>query len=73
MPQPTMYHVAINGVQQGPFATAQLQQMVQMGQLTPATMVWTAGMASWAAVNTVPELALLFGATPPPPSPPPMF
>lgn len=64
-PQP-MYHVAINGVQQGPFPEAQLQQMVQQGQLTPDTLVWTQGMPAWAAANSVPALAKLFGAVPPP-------
>ena len=67
IPPQTMYHVVLNGVQQGPFQIAQLQQMAQQGQLTPATMVWTAGMAAWAAANTVPEMAMLFGAVPPPP------
>ena len=66
MPPQVMYHVAVNGVQQGPFPVAQLQQMAQQGQLTPDTLVWTAGMAGWAAANSVPSLLQLFGAVPPP-------
>ena len=66
MPQQTTYHVAVGGVQQGPFPVAQLQQMAQQGQLTRDTLVWTAGMAGWAAANTVPQLSQLFGAVPPP-------
>ncbi len=66
MPQQTMYHVAVEGVQQGPFPTAQLQQMVQQGQLTPDTLVWTTGMAGWEAAKSVPSLSNLFGAVPPP-------
>lgn len=66
MPQQTTYHVAVGGVQQGPFPMAQLQQMVQQGQLTPDTLVWTAGMAGWAAANSVPALSQMFGAVPPP-------
>lgn len=66
IPPLPMYHVAINGVQQGPFPEAQLQQMVQQGQLTPDTLVWTQGMPAWAAANNVPALAKLFGAVPPP-------
>jgi len=61
-----MFHISVNGMQQGPFPVAQLQQMAQQGQLTPSTMVWTAGMAAWAAANTVPSLSALFGAVPPP-------
>lgn len=66
IPPQAMYHVAINGQQQGPFPVAQLQQMAQQGQLTPDTLVWTAGMPGWASANTVAELVPLFGATPPP-------
>ena len=66
MPQQVMYHVAVGGVQQGPFPVVQLQQMAQQGQLIPDTLVWTAGMAGWAAANSVPELSQLFGAVPPP-------
>jgi len=70
-PQQTMFHAMVNGAQQGPFDTAQLQQMAQMGQLTPNTMVWCAGMPAWATAGTVASLAALFGAVPPPPPPPP--
>ena len=66
MPQQTTYHVAVGGVQQGPFPVSQLQQMIQQGQLTPETLVWTAGMPAWAAANSVQELSQLFGAVPPP-------
>lgn len=66
MPQQTMYHVAVAGVQQGPFAMAQLQQMAQQGQLTPDSLVWTPGMAGWEAAKTVASLSQLFGAMPPP-------
>ena len=64
-------HIVINGAQQGPFNWQQLQQMVQMGQFTPASMVWMAGMAQWAAASTVPTLAPLFQPTPPPQQTPP--
>jgi len=67
-PQP-MYYAMVGGAQQGPFAVAQLQQMAQMGQVLPDTMVWSAGMAGWAAAGTQPALAVLFGAVPPPPPP----
>lgn len=71
-PTQTMFYAMIGGVQQGPFAVAQLQQMVQMGQVMSNTMVWSAGMPGWATAGTVPELAVLFGAVPPPPPPPVM-
>ena len=66
MPQQAMYHVAIGGVQQGPFPMGQLQQMIQQGQLTPDTLVWTAGMVGWESAKSVSSLSPLFGAVPPP-------
>ena len=66
MPQQTTYHVAVGGVQQGPFPVSQIQQMIQQGQLTRDTLVWTAGMPAWAAANSVQKLSQLFGAVPPP-------
>ena len=66
MPQMPMYHVAVDGVQQGPFAMEKLQQMAQQGQLTPDTLVWTSGMVNWSAANTVQSLSQMFGDIPPP-------
>ena len=54
------------GGQQGPYPVAQIQQMIQQGQITSDTLVWTAGMPAWAAANSVAELSQLFGAVPPP-------
>lgn len=66
MPPQAMYHVAVNGVQQGPFPIPQLQQMAQQGQLTPDSLIWTAGMPGWVAANSVPSISQLFAAVPPP-------
>ncbi len=65
---PAMWHVAMNGQSQGPYGAEQLAAGIAAGQITPATLVWTAGMASWAAAGQVPQLAGAFG----PPAPPPM-
>ena len=70
-PQQPMYYVMVGGAQQGPLGVPQLQQMAQMGQVLPGTLVWCAGMPEWAAAGTVPSLAALFGVAPPPPPPPP--
>lgn len=66
MPPQTTYHVAVGGVQQGPYPVAQIQQMIQQGQITSDTLVWTAGMPAWAAASSVAEISSLFGAMPPP-------
>ena len=68
-----VYHVSVNGAQSGPFTITQLQQMAQMGQLTPQTYVWKQGMPAWDMAANQPDLAALFappapGAVPPSPS-----
>ena len=66
IPGAAAFHVAINGQQAGPFDMAVLQQQVNGGQLTRASLVWKAGMAQWVAAGEVPELAPLFASVPPP-------
>ena len=61
MMQPQVsYMLAVNGQQMGPFDWAQLQQLVQQGNLTQQTHVWTQGMANWTPAGQVQELAPLF-------------
>ena len=62
-----VYHVAVNGQTTGPFNMQQLQQMVQNGQLTRETYVWTSGMTAWDFAGNIKELSSLFGSIPPPP------
>lgn len=66
LPQQAVYHVAIEGVQQGPFSLPQMQQMIQQGQIKADSLVWSAGMAGWEAANSVADLVSFFNATPPP-------
>ncbi|MFZ5553255.1 MAG: SPFH domain-containing protein [Bacteroidota bacterium] len=71
VPGQIKFFVVVNGQQAGPFEMAQMQQSIQAGQLKKEMMVWKEGMAAWAQAGTVPELAALFNATPPPITPPP--
>ena len=64
----SMWHVAVNGQSQGPYAIEQVVSAIAAGQVTKSTLVWTAGMANWAAAGSIPQLAGSFG----PPAPPPM-
>ena len=74
MPTAVQYMVAINGQQYGPYNIQQMAQMAQSGQLNAQVLVWAQGMPQWAAAGSVPELAQLFAATPPPmPPTPPML
>ena len=72
-PTPTVqYNVSINGQSTGPYNLQQLQQLVQNGQLTTQTHVWTQGMTNWDIVANVSELMPLFQQSQAPPPPPPM-
>lgn len=66
LPTATSYFVALNGQQAGPFPMADLQQQIQGGQLTRATLVWAQGMAKWTPAGEVAELTSLFAHLPPP-------
>jgi hypothetical protein len=68
LPAAAVWHVAAGGSASGPFGMAQLHAEVQAGRLTPATLVWTAGMSGWEPAGQLAALAALFG----PPSPPPL-
>jgi membrane protease subunit (stomatin/prohibitin family) len=67
LPNQQMFHVILDGVQQGPIPISLIQQLIQSSKITPQTMVWCAGMPSWVAANSISELQLFFGAIPPPP------
>lgn len=68
-PPPALWHILLNGAQQGPHDISQMDQMVQSGILTRDTYVWKAGMPQWAKACDCPELQNLFSAIPPPPPP----
>ena len=65
-PIPTVtYNVAVNGQSTGPYDLATLSQMAQAGQVNGSTLVWKPGMANWAALSTISELADVLRAVPP--------
>ncbi|MGQ0847067.1 MAG: SPFH domain-containing protein [Sporichthyaceae bacterium] len=66
-----LFHMEAGGQATGPFNLDQLRGAAASGQLTPATLVWTTGMAGWAPASSVAQLAPLF-STPPPIPPPPV-
>ncbi len=59
------YHVEVNGAAAGPYNMGQVRQMISGGQLTPQTLVWTAGLAGWMPAGQVPALQAFFAAPPP--------
>ncbi|MFT4559511.1 MAG: hypothetical protein ACI92S_004902, partial [Planctomycetaceae bacterium] len=69
-PPQQAFHVAVDGQTQGPFTPQQIAQGVSSGQVSPTTLVWTAGMDGWKAASEVPQLSAAFAQKPPPPPPP---
>ena len=68
---PTLFYIAVNGQQVGPFNISQLAQYVQAGQINGMTMAWCEGMSNWTPLAQIPALSILFqnpqsGACPPP-------
>ncbi|MGI8758942.1 MAG: SPFH domain-containing protein [Acidimicrobiales bacterium] len=69
LPGGARFHVDAGGQPGGPFDLQQLQAAVANGQVGSTTLVWSEGMAGWAAAGTVPALSGLFAvpeAMPPP-------
>lgn len=66
LPATTVYYVAVQNNQQGPFGMDVLTQMVKGGSLTQDTLVWKQGMSNWQKAAEVSEVAALFNAVPPP-------
>lgn len=76
-PQEAMaqYYLVLEGMQKGPYTFAQLAQMAVSQQINRGTLGWKQGMPAWAPLDSIPELARIFAATPPPvpPVPPPVL
>lgn len=60
------YHIAKDGNPDGPYDMAALQNLVTGKTINKTTLVWTKGMAGWAAAGEVTELNGLFDNEPPP-------
>ena len=70
VPPSVQFNLVMDGKTTGPFTVPALLQMLTAGTFNTASLVWRQGMANWQAAGTLPELASLFAA-PPPPMPPP--
>ncbi len=64
-----VWHVVVNGEQQGPFAPLQLGGMLSDGTIDWDAYVWKEGFDGWKPVRDVPELVeVISGGAPPPAS-----
>ncbi len=53
--QNIQYYLTLNGQNQGPFSSQQLQSMIISGQITPEVFAWKQGMADWIPLKNFPE------------------
>ena len=60
----TMYHVAIDGISDGPYGIRKIKELIKIGELTEDTLVWTNKLDDWESAKSV--LAQYFKDTPPP-------
>lgn len=60
------WRIAVKGEQRGPYSLEQVRTMLAEGRLPPDTLVWKPGMANWAPVGSVAELAAPAGRGPAP-------
>jgi len=67
----SIWYVAVQGKQEGPFPAEEVVARIRAGRLDRQAHVFSAGMAGWAPVASVPEFGAAFGAVggavPPPP------
>lgn len=60
----TMYHVAMDDVQEGPYDIRTMQLYINKGTIKPNTLIWTEGLQDWVEAGSV--LKKYFKTTPPP-------
>jgi hypothetical protein len=60
------YYYAEGKERKGPFSPQQLKQLATSGGITPSTMVWKKGMASWTSASQIKGLLPPTEESPPP-------
>lgn len=65
-----IYHLAVNGIEYGPYSFIQLQAYSQTGQITRQSLMWRIGLTQWCSAEALPELAVLFAPPSVPTAPP---
>jgi len=69
-PPATVYYIALEGQQSGPYTLDQLKDFASSGQFTKEHYAWKHGMAGWLLAENMAELSGIFTQVPPPPPPP---
>jgi len=62
------WHCHVGGQQYGPVSDDVLRDWIRQGRVTPADLIWSAGMTEWEPAGSVPGF-FVDGQVPPPPDP----
>lgn len=62
-----MWYYTLNNQQVGPVEEGEIRKLVTSGVITPATMLWTNGMANWAPIGQTQLASLVAGSAIAPP------
>lgn len=65
-PVASIYYVAIDGQQTGPFRESELMELIRDKKVSKDTLAWMPGMETWLPVEKVPAILKLIALTPPP-------
>lgn len=57
LPQETLYHVYINGMQQGGYTIQMIRNSLNQGIINANTLVWRIGMPKWEKLSDIPEFS----------------
>ena len=70
MSEAKVWHVAVDGKQQGPFTQEEVLKQIAAGQLGPSAHVFGPGMSEWQTLSSQAEFAAALATNAPPPPPP---
>lgn len=59
------WYVAVDGKATGPYSAAEVKSKLLAKEITPSTLVWTAGMAVWQTAESTPQMVQLITQLPP--------
>ena len=64
-----VWHVAVDGNQQGPFSHEEVIEQIKGGRLTAKAHIYGPGMSEWQSISSQPDFASAFPTSAPPPPP----
>lgn len=60
----SVWYYCKNGTQHGPITVAEIEAMVDRGELFDTTRVWKSGMPEWTKLSKLPDLSAKFEVPP---------